>query len=379
MSIVKEKCSRNWDLGCHFGCDAAIKNQIAWMLVKNSFCNIFGSWALMSARTVRRMKIEKKTLYFIGHDGLMQALSFSHADTMYIPDANLVLSLIQSHTNRKLPTSRHKHFLAVSKQAIMRSWHQQKNWIPVNPVLALMELTKQNETANYESYLKLYRAFFEEVYSVQDVAPQWVASTYLAALKAHINTHPSICKTIEQIYLLCPNDEKPTDLAVIESCEKFFGWVWEEGVNLFMIGGPLIYLAVYAFSGSPQARAFIKYSKRSKESASNVAWDLLYWVILEMDYHQTRYENTVVCTSDRALTELLLSRINRGPRGQVDRNGDAYYVESYGDFDPVRLKRLENTKLEAEIAKRMVELLSALEVVDQESIRFGFNELNFAK
>jgi hypothetical protein len=325
------------------------------------------------------MKIGKETLYFIGHKGLMQALSFSHADAMYIPDANLVLSLIQSHKNRKRSTSRHKHFLAVSKQAVMHSWHQQKKWIPVNPVLALMELTKQNVAANYESYLKLYKEFFEEVYSVQDVAPEWVASTYLAALKAHVNTHPSIYKTIEEIYLLCPKDEKPTDLAIIESCEKFFGWVWEERVNLFMIGGPLIYLAVYAFSGSPQARAFIKYSKRSKESASNVAWDLLYWVMLEMDYHQARYENTVVCTSDRALTELLLSRINKGPRGQVDRNVDSYYVESYGDFDPVKLKRLENTKLESEIGRRMVQLLAAFEVVDQELIRFGFNELNFER
>lgn len=321
------------------------------------------------------MKAGKESLYFVGHKGKMQALDAGNANTMYIPDSNLVLALVQSTHKEKKLSGKHKHFLSVSKQAVVRSWHQKRQWIPINPVLGLMELTRQNVMPNYESYIKLYKEFFEEIYGVQDVAPEWVASTYLAALKAHVSTHPSISKTIEALYSFCPSDDKPTNSAAIEGCEKFFNWIWEERYYLTLIGGPLMYLAVYALCGSPQARAFIKYSKRSAETAKNVAWDLMYWVMLEIDYHQGKYENTVVCTSDYALAELLSSRVNRGPRGQVSVSSEASAIESYGDFCPVKLKRLENTKLEKEVFRMLVQLLTALELVEENSIKFGFNEL----
>ena len=321
------------------------------------------------------MKAGKETLYFVGHKGQMEALDAGNVNTMYIPDSNLVLELVQSNHKKKKLSGKHKHFRSVSKQAVVRSWHQNQQWIPINPILAIMELTKQNVTPNYESYIKLYKEFFEEIYGIKDVAPEWVASTYLAALKAHVSTHPSISRTIEAIYSFCPLEDKPTDSAAKESCKKFFNWIWGERAHLTLMGGPLMYLAVYALCGSPQARAFIKYSKRSAETAKNVAWDLLYWVMLETDYHQGKYENTVVCTSDYALAELLSSRVNRGPRGQVSTSGEACAIESYGDFSPVKLKRLENTKLEKEIFQMLVQLLTALELVEENSIKFGFNEL----
>lgn len=321
------------------------------------------------------MKVGKETLYFVGHKGRMQALDAGHANTMYIPDSNLVLALVQSNNKKKELAGRYKHFLSISKQAVVRSWHQDKQWIPINPILALMELTRQNLAQNYESYIKLYKEFFEGIYGVQDVSPEWVASTYLSALKAHVNTHPSISRTIEAIYSFCQSKDKPTDLEAIRSCEKLFNWVWEERSNLALIGGPLMYIAVYALCGSPQARAFIKYSKRSPETANNVAWDLLYWIMLEMDYHRGKYENTVVCTSDHALAELLSSRVNKGPRGQVNTSGEANFVESYGVFYPVKLKKLENTKLEKIILQMLMQLLIALDVAEKNPIKFGFNEL----
>jgi len=321
------------------------------------------------------MKVGKKTLYFVGHKGLMQALDAGHVNTMYIPDANVVLSLVRSGYKGTKLTGRYKHFLSISKQAVNHSWHQNKQWIPINPILALMELTKQNEAPDYQAYLKLYNEFFERIYGVQDVAPEWVESTYLAALKAHVSTHPSISRTIEAVYSFCPSEDKPTASAAVASCEEFFNWIWKERSGLTLIGGLLMYLSVYAICGSPQARSFIKYSKRSTETAKNVAWDLLYWVMLEIDYHQGRYENTVVCTSDHALAELLSSRVNRGPRGQVSSSGQAITVVSYGDFYPAKLKRLENTKLEKEILQKLFRLLEALDLVENDSIKFGFDEL----
>ncbi|MGH9623668.1 MAG: hypothetical protein ACRD4G_04940 [Bryobacteraceae bacterium] len=325
------------------------------------------------------MKIEKETLYFVGHEGLMQTLDAGNLNTVYIPDANLVLSLVQSDTKGMKLTGRHKHFLSVSKQAVNRSWHQNKQWIPVNPILALMELTKQNVAPDYKGYLNLHNEFFERVYGVLDVAPEWVEDTYLAALKSHANTHPSISRTIEAVYSFCPSEEKPQDSAAIAGCENFFQWIWRERDCLTLIGGPLMYVGVYAICGSPQARAFIKHSKRSSETAKNVAWDLLYWIMLETYYHQGRYENTVVCTSDHALAELLSSRVNKGPRGQVSASGEVNTVDtvdSYGDLYLAKFKRLENTKLENKIFQRLAKLLIALEISENDSIKFGFNELH---
>lgn len=324
-----------------------------------------------------QMKFEKESLYFVGHKGLMQTLDAGNADTMYITDSNLVLTLTQSvHKENKLP-SKHQHFLAVSKHAVMHSLHQKQQWIPINPILGLMELTKQNIAPNFDSYIKLYKEFFEGIYGIQDVAPEWVASTYLAALKAHVSTHSSISRTIEAVYSCCPLDDKPTNSATIKSCEKFFTWIWNERSSLNFIGGPLMYVAVYALCGSPQARAFIKHSKRSTETAKNVAWDMMYWIMLEIYYHQGKYENTIVCTSDRALAELLSSRVNRGRRGQVDALGDTRYIESHGDFSPVKFKRLENTKLEDDIFVMLAKLLTALEITGEDYVKFGFNELHY--
>jgi hypothetical protein len=212
------------------------------------------------------MKVGKETLYFVGHDGLMQALNAGCVNTMYIPDSNLVLSLLQSNSKGTKLVGRHKNFASVSKQAVNRSWHQNKQWIPVNPILALMELTKQNVSPDYQTYFKLHNEFFERVYGVQDVAPEWVAATYLAAFKAHVSTHPSISRTIEAVYSFCPSEDKPSDSAAMARCEEFFNWIWKERTRLTLIGGPLMYLSVYAICGSPQARAFIKFSKRSAET-----------------------------------------------------------------------------------------------------------------
>ncbi|MFZ2633120.1 MAG: hypothetical protein WA081_04260 [Desulfosalsimonadaceae bacterium] len=294
---------------------------------------------------------------------------------MYIPDSNLVLSIVQSNNKKQTLSGKHKHFLSVTKQAVARSWHQSQQWIPIDPILAIMELTKQNVTPNFNSYIKLYKDFFEGIYRVDDVAPEWVASTYLVTLKAHVSTHPSISRTIEAVYSFCPPEEKPTDIAAKESCKRFFNWIWRERESLTLIGGPLMYLAVYAFCGSPQARAFIKYSRRSAATAKNVAWDLLYWIMLEIDYHLDKYENSVVCTSDYALAELLSSRVNKGHRGQISISTEESSIESYGDFNPVKLKRLENTILEKEIFQMLAQLFMALELVEKNSTKFGFNEL----
>lgn len=321
------------------------------------------------------MKIKKEPLYFIGHQGLMNSLEPNNHNTMYILDANLVLSLLQTKTSGKKLSEKHQHFISVTKEAVQYLWQQNHQWIPINPVLALMELKKQHTAPNFNSYLKMYNELFQGFYGIHDLAPEWITTTYMFASKVLVSTHSSIAKTIEAIYTFCPPEEKVSDELAIKSCEYFLNWIWQERATLTLIGGPLLYIAVYAICGSPQARTIIKYSKRSSLNAKNVAWDLLYWVMLEMYYHQGKYDNIVVCTSDHGLAELLSSRINKGPRGQFDTLESTHRIDSYGDLYPIKLKKLENTKLEKIIFQKVSLLLNALDNVERDSTKFGFNQL----
>ena len=100
------------------------------------------------------MNTGKETLYFVGHKGRMNALDAGNVNTMYIPDSNLVLALVQSNHKKQKLSGKHKHFLSVTKQAVVRSWHQSQQWIPINPILAIMELTKQNVMPNFKRLYK---------------------------------------------------------------------------------------------------------------------------------------------------------------------------------------------------------------------------------
>lgn len=319
------------------------------------------------------MRTKKQSLYFIGHTGLLDKLDGNNTNTMYVLDANLILSLIQSKASGVRLSERHLHFVEISKQAVEYSWQKNKKWIPINPIFGLMELKKQHTTPNLKTYLKMYDELFKDFYGVKDVAPEWVTDTYIQALQAHVSTHPSITRLIEAIYTLCPVGDTVSDDDAIKGCDNFLRWIWKERASLALVGGPLIYLGIYAICGSPQARAFIKYSKRSALQARNVAWDILYWVLLEVSYHQDKYDDTVICTSDLHLAELLSSRINKGPRGQIKNLLDGEDIESYGDLHLIKFKKLENTKLEKIIFQKVRILLNALYLTENNSHKFGFH------
>lgn len=324
-----------------------------------------------------KMRIQKELLYFVGHQGLMNDLYQEYSKIMYVPDSNLVLALIQKGASGKNLSAKHNHYLSVSKERVHQCWHLDREWIPVNPILALMELSKQHHKPEYANYLRLHKNFFTDIYSIDDVAPEWIASTYIAAMRAYISTHPSILKTIKKVYSLIPSSEKPSNNMILSSCEELFNWIWAERANLTLIGGPLMYICVYAIAGSPDAREFIKHSKASRGNihkiAENVAWDFLYWVMMEIEYHRNGYQDTIVCTSDRSLAQLLASRINKGPRSEIATIEEKTCVDSFGDFFPFKLSRIENTKLEREISGKLVDMLLLIENVDKNSIKFGFN------
>lgn len=318
-------------------------------------------------------------LYFVGHGGAIKTLKRKTGKIMLVPDANLVLVLLNNFSNINTLPPHYKDFIRISKSRIRLCWHVREKWMPINPVLALMELSKQDEKADYKLYLSYYNNFFEKIYNITNVSPIWTLSTYAFAMKALLGTHQPIMNTIEKVYSLIPPDDKPSDSEIIVGCEKLFEWIWSERESLAIIGGPIMYASVYAIAGSPDARKLLKYKSALKrgvsETAKNVAWDFLYWVMLENDYHFKRYDNTIICTGDEALANLIGNRVNTGPRFQPDVGMENSRIDSCDNFTPFKFKRLVNTNLERQIHDKLLVLLYKLDVYVDDAIKFGFNNI----
>jgi len=170
--------------------------------------------------------------------------------------------------------------------------------------------------------------------------------------------HQSLLLTLQQIHAAAPTSGSLQHIVVLERIDGFLDWVIAERQNLAVIGGPLLYLAVYAIAGSPEAHRFLKLSRVAKEGsdaiARNVAWDMMHWVNLDFHYHYAKYPSTVVCTSDQALADFLLIRKNLGPRTGREGMLNARVVSSYGDLNLPKLSRLDDTALSDKIARRLL-------------------------
>ena len=304
-------------------------------------------------------------LQFVGHGGAIQTLKRQSGKIMFVPDANLVLNLLNNLSDINALPFEYKEFLRLSRNKAHLCWRVRGKWMPINPVLAVMELTKQEKTKNYDLYLNYFNNFFEKIYGINDFDPRWVFSTYNAAMKILIGLRPSIVKTIEKIYSIIPTADKPTDAEILTSCEDLFQWIWSEKENLSVIGGTILYVAVYAIAGSPDARKILKINSAIKNDkiliAKNVAWDFLYWITLDFEYHYKKYNNTIICTSDKSLADLISNRINIGSRFGLDENIKTPYIESKVNLKPFKFKRLIDTKLEKNIYEKLIESFARIQ------------------
>jgi hypothetical protein len=221
-----------------------------------------------------------------------------------------------------------------------------------------MELTRQDYKADFGAYLAKFEHFFYSVYGVANLDPIWIRLTYEPASRLLSSIHQSLRLTLQQIHAAMPTSGSLQHSAVLERIDGFLNWVIAERQNLSVIGGPFLYLAVYAIAGSPEAHRFLKLSRVAKEgsdvTARNVAWDMMHWVNLDLHYHYAKYPSTVVCTSDQALADFLLIRKNLGPR--IGREGmlNTRVVNSYGDLKLPKLSRLDDTTLGDKITQRLL-------------------------
>ncbi|OMG51650.1 hypothetical protein BJN45_17165 [Azonexus hydrophilus] len=277
---------------------------------------------------------------------------------MFVFDANTVLAFIRHADQATRLDDAHFRLLRETRRRVHLQWTQRSRRLPIEPVLALMELTRQDCEADFGAYLAKFEYFFRSVYGVENLDPTWIRLTYEPVSRLLSSVHHSLLLTLQQIHVTTPGSGSLQHNVMLERIDDFLDWIISERQNLAVIGGPLLYLAVYAIAGSPEAHRFLKLSRVIKEGsdaiARNVAWDMMHWVNLDFHYHYAKYPSTVVCTSDQALADFLLIRKNLGPR--VGREGmlNARVVRSYGELNLPKLSRLDDTALSDKITQRLL-------------------------
>lgn len=298
------------------------------------------------------------TIRFIGHTGEITALARQPPNAMFVFDANTVLAFIRHADQATRLDDAHFRLLRETRRRVHLQWTQRSRRLPIEPVLALMELTRQDCEADFGAYLAKFEHFFRSVYGVANLDPTWIRLTYEPVSRLLSSVHQSLLLTLQQIHAVTPTSGSLQHNVMLEHIDDFLDWVIAERQNLAVIGGPLLYLAVYAIAGSPEAHRFLKLSRVVKEGsdaiARNVAWDMMHWVNLDFHYHYAKYPSTVVCTSDQALADFLLIRKNLGPRAGREGMLNARVVSSYGDLNLPKLSRLDDTALSDKITQRLL-------------------------
>lgn len=328
-----------------------------------------------------KMVAQKGTgeLRFVGHRGEITNLRRLPAKTMFVADSNLVLRLASKNEGFEgLPKS-YRSFLLATRQRAHSGWKIREKFIPIDPTFAIMELTKQNIKPDFAAYLDYFNNFFKSVYLLDGYDPLWVRSTYEPAIDLIKATVPSIQETVLKTFSLIPSSGKHSNQLILDACDKFLDWVKSEQTRLVLIGGPLLLAAIYAIAGSPQAQKLLKV-ERSRRSdpcavASNVAWDFMYWIHLDMNYHFKRYESTVVCTADSALIDLLVQRFNTGPRLDGKASYAVTEVPSTGTIRTPTLARIDDTTLGQKIATRLINFWKHIDDASTDDVKFGLNNL----
>lgn len=144
------------------------------------------------------------TLRFVGHTGELRSLRRVPARSMFAFDANTIMTFMQ-HLGRqeRVPAAYHG-LLLETRARVRQQWTERQTFIPIDPVLGILELTKQDLEPDFPAYLKRFRAFFTTVYGIDDYDPAWVHLAYEPMLHHIQTTHRSTQRTIEEILALAP-------------------------------------------------------------------------------------------------------------------------------------------------------------------------------
>lgn len=320
-------------------------------------------------------------LRFIGHTGEIRNLRRLHAKSMFVFDANAILTMLGYMRRNDQISPAYNAVLLESRARVHVHWQVREKFLPVDPVLGIMELTKQDLAIDYQAYLNYFNSFFSTLYRVENYDPRWVSMTYEAGLPVIKRTHHSVARAIHQVLQLAPRTGGLKSPQILQNIEQFLSWVLFHHEELEVMGGPLLHLAVYAIAGEPNAHRFLKLTRLEKDGiasvARNVAWDIMHWINLDFNYHYGKYQSTVVCTADQALADFLLMRRNLGPRRSSAMMTSSAFVESFGTLNLPNLSRIEGTHLGAEITQLLLAFWQRLTADSKsENIFFGLQSLS---
>lgn len=323
------------------------------------------------------LKPDLAQLYFVGHTGSLKRLVNQKGKLSFVPDSNLVLNLLQKSNEYKSLPLEYQEFLRVTR-AQMRA----RQAAPVNPVLAILELSKQDEVPDFQAYFQKFSEFFETVYPGTSFAPQWVLDVYVAAQRVVMGQLPTFTSLVQKTLELMPAGDTATDKQVISAVDSLFEWLFENRESCAVIGGMPLYVSIWGLAGSPEARRILKVSSARKGDtpsvAKNVGWDYMYWMFKEMEYQTHRHDNTIFCTGDKALALLLGSKIDQGPRIPLAISGAFGAIPAYGNFTPFKFKKLEGTSLSEKLEEKLGSFLRGVADHADDSMLVGFNNITGA-
>ena len=297
-------------------------------------------------------------LRFIGHSGERYQPKNAAGKVMFIPDANLVLSLRSHHHNyRHLPPS-YRDYLAATRTLTQKYWHQREQWIPINPSLAALELSKQDMVRSEAAFAVYFGDFLSDVYGIHNVDPRWITGCFDATIPLLDSFFVSLENTVIKLLQLMPTTSlNNQELASVVNA--LCDWLEDNADTLQVAGGELLCLGIYAFAGSPQARRLLKTEQANTKGieaiARNVAWDQMYLIHRQMSYLYRKYDDDIICTADDALADLLAARIHRGPRYAPIDAANLTQYDAYGQFTPFSLPRLEG---DTRFLKKLIQRLN---------------------
>jgi hypothetical protein len=122
----------------------------------------------------------------------------------------------------------------------------------VNHTFAALELSKQDVQADYAAFESYFRRFLKEVYRIENVDPRWDRLCYDDSMRLIDTFFATLAEQTRKALEMIPRGS-PTNIELEKLVNEYCEWLEANADRHDVGGGDLLYLAVYAFAGSPQA------------------------------------------------------------------------------------------------------------------------------
>lgn len=298
------------------------------------------------------------TIRYAGYHGEICNIRTEIGKVLFVPDSNLVLTLRKNlEPGVNLPQS-YQLFLRETKRRVHQQWNSRvKNkFLCVDPSLASLELSRQDSNPNKANFFEYYFQFFQRVYGIENICEDYANIIYWQNLRIMESYLPGAIKLISEVLRLCEVGGTSNE-DILERVDSLFDWIQSNESSISAISGALLYVSIYAFANSEEACRILKTKRVAKDgitsTATNVAWDFLYLVMHNSTYTYQIIEKCILCSSDKALMDLLFRIVRKGNRYRDADFSDYSEVQEECEFVPFKLSKLNSgTKLEKQINEK---------------------------